>query len=96
MKIRIFIAHLTKINTTELPMLPPYAVTNSLCDDEMIEIIMYAIPNSWNKKLREQGKDPVLTTKDAFFKAARIAAYCPLPREKALLFLFLFSCRGKE
>ena len=69
MKIRMFIAHLTRINNTELPLLPPHTQANSLGDDEIIEIIMYAIPNSWNKKLREQGKDPVLMTREDFFKA---------------------------
>ena len=69
MKIHIFIAHLTKMNATELPRLPPFATANLLGDDEMIEIIVYAIPNSWNKKLREQGKDQVLMTKLNFFKA---------------------------
>ena len=55
MKIRIFINHLQRMNAVELPLLPPFAVTNILGEDELTEIIQYAIPNLWNKKLREQG-----------------------------------------
>ena len=36
----------------------------------MIEIWQYAIPSSWNKKLQEQGKDPVLMSATEFVTAA--------------------------
>jgi hypothetical protein len=69
MKIRIFINHLTRMNISELPLLPPFQAANSLGNDEITEIIQYAIPNSWNKKLREQGKDPLNMRANVFLQA---------------------------
>ena len=47
------------MNSLELPLLPPFGAGNSLGDDELTEIIQYAVPSSWNKKLRKQGQDPI-------------------------------------
>ena len=57
------------MNFTELPLLPPFGNANSLVMDKLTEIIQYAIPSSWNKKLREQGKDPLVLGMPAFLTA---------------------------
>jgi len=59
MKFRTFVAHFCRINDKELPMLPPFAATNKLSALEVQEILQYAIPSSWSRKLQEQGHDPV-------------------------------------
>jgi hypothetical protein len=69
MKIRVFVSHLLRINYSELPLLPPFSPANSLTNDEIIEIIQYAVPNSWSRKLREQGKDPLLMGTTLFINA---------------------------
>ena len=62
MKIRTYVSHLNRINTQDLPMFPPFDTANSMSEEEIREIIQYAIPNSWNRKLREQSKDPLTMT----------------------------------
>ena len=62
MKIRTYVAHLNRINTLELPQFPPFSNANCMSEEEIREIIQYAIPNSWNRKLREQSKDPLTMT----------------------------------
>lgn len=59
MKIRTYVAHMNRLNTQDLPELPPFETANSMGEEEIREIIQYAIPNSWNRKLREQSKDPL-------------------------------------
>ena len=60
MTIRSYTTALRRINEEDLMMLPPFLESNRIPEDEMKEIIQYAIPNSWNRKLREQSKDPLL------------------------------------
>ena len=69
MKICIFINHLNRMNNTEFPLLLPFGVGSLLGADKMNEIIKYAIPNSWNRKLQEQGKDPLLMGLFTFLQA---------------------------
>ena len=59
MPIREFYTHLTRVNSDELPHLPPgFSADQSLGTDEIIDIVLFAIPNSWKKELDRQGKDP--------------------------------------
>ena len=59
MTIREFYTHLMRINSDELPNLPPgFNANQSLASDEIVDIVLYAIPNSWKKELDRQGKDP--------------------------------------
>lgn len=69
MSIRTYVSHFLRINEEELALLPPFTTANKLDFSEMVEIWQYAIPSSWNKKLQEQGKDPVLMTADEFITA---------------------------
>ena len=62
MSIRAYVSHFMRINEEELILLPPFLPTNKLDISEMIEIWQYAVPSSWNRKLQEQGKDPLTMT----------------------------------
>jgi hypothetical protein len=59
MKIRAFYQHLMRINGTELPLLPPFANDQSLGADEIIDILLHAVPNSWEREMDLQGFDPL-------------------------------------
>ncbi len=59
MKIREFHNHLSRINEEELPFLPPdFSQAQSLTNDEITDIILYAIPNSWKREIDKLGIDP--------------------------------------
>ena len=59
MTIREFYNHFSRINEEEIPHLPPdFNHSQKLSDDEIIDIILFAIPNSWNRELDRQGKEP--------------------------------------
>ena len=63
MKVRTYAAHLTKINREELPELPPFqGNAQSMSQDEMVEIILNGIPNSWVKEMDKQNFDPEVRT----------------------------------
>jgi hypothetical protein len=69
MPIRTYVSHFLRVNEEELGLLPPFKANNKIELSEMMEIWQYAIPASWNKKLQEQGKDPVLMTTAEFIEA---------------------------
>ena len=51
-----------RINTEEIPFLPPFGgdAQQRLGDDEIIEIIVYGIPNSsWKNEMTKQGFDQI-------------------------------------
>ena len=59
MTIRKFYNHFSRINDEELPNLPPdFSQDQSLSADELLDILLYAIPNSWKKEMDKQGVDP--------------------------------------
>ena len=58
MSIRDFYNHLLRINNQEIPAMPPnFSHDQSLPEDEIIDILLYAIPNSWKKEMDKQGFD---------------------------------------
>jgi hypothetical protein len=59
MKVRQYYNHLVRINEQELPMLPPFRADQELADDEIIDILLYATPKSWQQELDRQEKDPM-------------------------------------
>jgi hypothetical protein len=60
MKVRQYLQNLLRINFEEVPFLPPFkGDTQCLTDDELVEIITFAVPKSWNREMDRQGKDPV-------------------------------------
>ena len=58
MNIRQCVNHLTRINLEELPQLPPFSPTQALSYDELMDIVVYGIPRSWEKEMRQQDFDP--------------------------------------
>jgi hypothetical protein len=59
MKIRQYLVHLNRMNNEEVPHLPPFDANQGLTDDELIDILLYAVPKSWTKEMDKQGFDPV-------------------------------------
>ena len=48
-----------RINDQELNSLPPrYDNTQRLANDELIDIVLYAVPNKWQVELQRKGIDP--------------------------------------
>ena len=40
-------------------MLPPFRDANKLAPDELIDILLFATPKSWQKEMERQGFDPM-------------------------------------
>lgn len=59
MKVRTYMQHLLRINLSELPELPPFRDTNSIGDDELMDIILHGTPKSWQNEMERQGFDPI-------------------------------------
>lgn len=62
MKVRTYYQHLIRINNDELPTLPPFAANQSLGDDEIVDILCFGTPKSWNREMDRQGWDPIAHT----------------------------------
>ena len=62
MKIRTYYQHLTRINESELPELPPFKEDQNLPADEIVDILIYATPKSWMREMDRQGFDPISKT----------------------------------
>ena len=58
MKIRQYVSHLTRINSDELPHMPPFLPDQQLSGDEILDIVMFGIPKSWEKEMAKQDFDP--------------------------------------
>ena len=59
MKVRAYYQQIMRINTEEVASLPPFALDQALGDDEMIDILLYGSPKSWQKEMDRQGFDPL-------------------------------------
>ena len=60
MKVRKYISHLLRINNDELPRLPPFEGNEQkFSTDEMLDIILFGTPKSWQKEMERQGFDPM-------------------------------------
>jgi hypothetical protein len=69
MSVREYWNLLTRINCTEIPMLPPFTGSiQSLEPDEFIEIICQGVPKSWLREMDRQGKDPDLMNENEVLK----------------------------
>ena len=63
MKVRAYCQHLTRINYEELSSLPPdFNNTQSLSDDEILDILPWGTPRSWQNEMDRQGFDPMTKT----------------------------------
>ena len=59
MKIRTYANHLNRINVEELPNIPPRDPNNKLSTDEIIDILLFGTPKSWQREMDRQGFDPI-------------------------------------
>jgi len=52
MNIKSYYMNITRINSEEIPKLPPnFAETQSLAEDEIVDILLYGTPKSWQKEM---------------------------------------------
>ncbi len=59
MKIREYFQHLVNMNIKMLPCLPPFEVANRLSNDEILDILLFGTPKSWQKEMDRQSYDPM-------------------------------------
>ena len=59
MKVRPYFQALMRINTEELPSLPPFGNDQFLTEDEVLDILLFGTPQSWQQEMDHQGFDPV-------------------------------------
>ena len=62
MTIRDYYNHLQRINLLELHHLPPFGTGQIFANDDIIDILIYGIPKSWQREMDRQGFDPYTTT----------------------------------
>jgi len=63
MSVRQCIMHIYHINTKEIACCPPvYDRTQCLSDDEIIDILLWGTPKSWQQEMDRQGFDPLTKT----------------------------------
>ena len=60
MKVRIYFQHLLRQNLEYLPNLPPFRADQSLGDDELLDILLFGTPKSWQREMERQGFDPMV------------------------------------
>jgi len=60
MPAREHLMHIIRINTHEIPRLPPnFNNAQSLGDDEIVDILLFGTPKSWQREMDRQGIDPL-------------------------------------
>jgi len=63
MGVREYLMHIIRINTQEIPRLPPhFNATQSLSNDEIVDILLFGTPKSWQREMDHQGIDPLAST----------------------------------
>ena len=62
MKVRVYLQHMLRMNQEEIPNLPPFEARQSLSTDELLDIILFGTPKSWQKEMERQGFDPMDNT----------------------------------
>ena len=58
-KVRKYYQQLLRINATEIPKLPPFEANQSLTDDEILDILLFGTPKSWQREMDRQQYDPM-------------------------------------
>ena len=59
MKIREYCHLVSMMNAQEFTHLPPWKANQQLPDEEILDIILFGIPKSWEKEMDRQGFDPL-------------------------------------
>ena len=61
MKVRNYYQNLIRLNDEELPNLPPFTNDNKLSDDELLDILLFGTPRSWQNEMERQNFDPIVS-----------------------------------
>jgi len=70
MSVKQCIMRIYRINTKEIPCcLPAFNHTQCLSDNEIVEILLFGTPKSWQREMDHQGIDPM--TRNAYTVSAR-------------------------
>jgi len=65
MTVRAYFMHILRINNEEIPRLPPnFNATARLGVDELVDILLFGTPKSWQREMDRQGFDPLTCTPD--------------------------------
>ena len=59
MKVRAYCQYLVRLNQNDLPNLPPFKTGQELTQDELLDILLYGTPRSWQNEMDRQGFDPI-------------------------------------
>ena len=62
MSVREYANNLLRINTEELPNIPPGSYAQRLSDDEILDILLFGTPKVWQTEMDRQGFDPLDST----------------------------------
>ena len=65
MRVRNYYQHLVFINTQELTLLPPFGVTQSFNNHDLMDILLFATPKKWQHKMDQMGFNPLASSPDA-------------------------------
>ena len=59
MKVREYCQNLLRLNTDDIPHLPPHKNNQALSSDELLDILLWGTPRSWQNEMDRQGFDPI-------------------------------------
>ena len=59
MLVRTYYQHILRLNNEEMPNLPPFGANQQLGNDELLDIILFGTPRSWQNEMDKQGFDPM-------------------------------------
>ena len=63
MGVKTYLMHLMRINAEEIPRCPPsYDIAQCLSEDELVDILLFGTPKSWQREMDRQGFDPLAKT----------------------------------
>ena len=65
MTIRAYVSRVNELNLY-LPLFPPFANGQGMANDELLELLEFAVPNKWQKQFTLQGFNPSEQTPQAF------------------------------
>ena len=64
MKVRTYMQYILRQNMEYIQKLPPFDPNQALSSDELLDILLFGTPNSWQKEMERQGFDPITKNLD--------------------------------
>ena len=58
MKVREYVHYILQMNEEEFPRLPPFGIHQKLPEDEILDIVLFGTPKSWEREMDKQSFDP--------------------------------------